>query len=241
MIFKEIAFDLPYMANENDIARIMNEKNCLRNDATKIDYVQNWKMKRRNFSLQTRCVSSMFERLMGKIITKKCSKLLIECVPDNNETALLEFSEVSSVKMKFDYDNFMLLDNLQKKKTILELLMKGVQTFAKKEALDYEQFVVVYNQIVELDYINRWIWKKSIKSPSKKHSAELVVKHDVEMVIFMIVIKDSMGNEVKTEDLLTELPDEYAYANHLGNLTWSDDKSVTLINKKGDQSWTVSI
>jgi len=38
-----------------------------------------------------------------------------------------------------------------------------------------------------------------------------------------------------------DLPDEYAYAKHLGNLSWSDEKSVILINKKGDQSWTVSI
>ena len=45
MIFNEIAFDLPYVANENEIARIMKEKKCLRNDATKIDYEQ----KRRYF------------------------------------------------------------------------------------------------------------------------------------------------------------------------------------------------
>ena len=241
MIFNEIAFDLPYVANENEIARIMKEKKCLRNDATKIDYEQNWKMKRRNFSLQTRCVCSMFERLMGKIITKKCSKLLIECIHDNSETILLEFSKVSSVKMKFDYDNFMLLDNIQKKKTILELLMKGIQLFSIKEGLDYEKFISVYNQMVELNYINQWIWKKSVKSPNKKNNAILIIKHDVEMVIFTIVIKDNKGKEVKTDNLLTELPDEYAYAKHLGDLSWSDDKNVILTNKKGDQRWNISI
>lgn len=241
MIFKEIAFDLPYIANESNVIRIMSEKNCLRNEVTKLDYEQNWKAKRRNFSLQTRCVSSMFERLMGKIVTKNCSKLLIECVANNNEMVIMEFSEVSSIKMQFDYDNFLLLDGLEKKKMLLDLIMKGVETLTQKENLDYEQFVSVYNQIGQSNYLNQWTWKKNIKSPSKEYSAELMITHDIELVLFTVIIKDKKGNVVKTEDILTELPDEYAYSKHLGSLSWSNEREVMLKNKKGDQVRIVSI
>ena len=241
MRFKEIAFDLPYISNEDNVIRIMNEENCLRSNATKIDYEQNWKSKRHEFSLQTRSICSMFERLMGKITTQNCAKLLIECIPYQSDTTILEFSEVCTIKMQFDYDSFILLDISEKKKLILEMVMKGVQALAEKEKLDYKQFVVVYNQILELNYLNKWVWKKSIKSPNKAFSAEVVVSHDVENVRLTILIKDRSGNVIKAQELLTDLPDEYAYSMHLGNLSWLDETTVTLKNKIGDQSWVVSL
>lgn len=241
MIFKEIAFDLPYIANEDEINRIMNENNCTRNDAVKVDYEQNWKSKRRDFSLRTRCISSMFERLMGKISTHSCSKLLIECVPFQSESLLLDFSEINTFKIQFDYDSFKLLDNNEKKKLTLEMLMKGVQALSEKEKLDFQKFIVVYNQIVESNYRNEWVWQKSIKSPNKKLSAELIINHEVELVYISILIRNINGNIMKVEEILTDLPDEYAYSKHLGRLSWQNDKTISLINKKGDKNWVVSI
>jgi len=47
MILNEIALDLPYIANEENIDRIMISSKCDREFATRQDYEENWKSKRR--------------------------------------------------------------------------------------------------------------------------------------------------------------------------------------------------
>jgi len=46
-----------------------------------------WKEKRRQFQLMTRCMTSMLERIIPRITTKDCWKILIECVekPSGND------------------------------------------------------------------------------------------------------------------------------------------------------------
>lgn len=93
MIIKEFDLDLPYFPNQEKIKSIMREKGLTDIDASWLDYEENWKDKRRNFRLDTRCMTAMFERLFEKMKTKDCWKILVECV----QTITYQISEFANI------------------------------------------------------------------------------------------------------------------------------------------------
>ena len=241
MDLKQFDLDLPYIPDENKINSIMNEKNCLRDEATKMDYEANWKEKRRKFSLETRNISAMFERLFVKMKTKDCWKILVECVDHIREERVLNFSGVYTVQVKFSYDNFLNSDDYEKRQKTLELIMEGIKIIAKSEGWDLEPFETVFSKILEANYTNEWIWKKAVKSGGKKYSAEILCQHGVKSIEIYIILRDKKGYEIDREKVISELPHEFAYAKHLGELKWVSDSEIALVNKKGDNSWVVKL
>lgn len=240
MFLKEFDLDLPYIPDENKIIAIMNEKNYLRNEATKLDYEKNWKDKRHKFRLETRNISAMFERLFDKMNTNDCWKILVECVDNIMEDRVLNFTGVNTVQVKFNYNKFSASDDYQKKQKTLDLLMEGIKIVAKNENWNIEPFETVYSKICEANYTNEWVWKKPVKSAGKKFSAEVLCQHGVESIEIYMVLRDKNGAELDRKKLISELPDEFAYANHLGEVKWLSDNEVALVNKKGDKTWTVN-
>lgn len=96
----------------------MQERNCEYHVATKFDYDLNWKEKRRSFSLETRCVTAMYERLFVKMKTVDCWKILIECVETINEERILNLSGVVSVQVEYSINDFNSLSDYEKKNAL---------------------------------------------------------------------------------------------------------------------------
>ena len=63
MQIKEIELDLPYQENYDYIEKIIRENGLSNEEANSKDYIDNWKEKRLKFRLDTRCMTSMIERL----------------------------------------------------------------------------------------------------------------------------------------------------------------------------------
>ena len=240
MYLSEFDLDLPYIADEDKIIAIMNEKNCLRNEATKLDYELNWKDKRLKFRLKTRNISAMFERLFGRMETKDCSKVLVECIDNVKEERVLNFLGVYTVQVKFNYNKFSASDYYKKKQKTLDLLMKGIKIVAENENWNIEPFETVYSKIREANYTNEWVWKKPVKRADKKFSAEILCQHGVESIEIYIVLRDKNGAELDRNKVISELPDEFAYAKHLGEVKWLSDNKALLVNRKGDKTWTAN-
>lgn len=241
MDLKEFDLDLPYVADEEKINSVIKEKRCLRNEATKFDYEANWKDKRRSFRLETRCISAMFERIFGKMTTEDCWKILIECVEQVKEERVINLSGVYTVQVKFNYESFLSKNEYQKKQMTLSTLMEGIRVIARIKGWNLEPFEIVYSKICEVDYINEWIWKKTVKSVDKQFSAELLMQHDVKSMDISILIKDKIGTEISRKKVISELPDEFAYSKHLGELKWISNNEVALTNKKGDTKWSLEL
>lgn len=241
MNLKEFDLDFPYIESEEIIQTIINEKNCSRNEAIRIDYNTNWKNKRRQFSLETRCISSMFSRLFGKMKTEACRKILIECVQIIHYERILNFSGVYTVQVQFDNNKFNSSEDFQKKQQTLELLMKGIKKVVLAKGWSIEPFESVIKRIVESNYCNEWVWRKPVRNPDKKLSAEVFCQHEVKNIDISIMLRDKKGIEISKAKIITELPDEYAYAKHLGELKWLSNDQVALINKKGDRTWNVNV
>jgi hypothetical protein len=145
------------------------------------------------------------------------------------------------VQVQFHYDSFIILDDLSKKKVALETLMKGIQTVAAEKSWDIEPFKSVYTKIVEAKYKNEWRWGKSVISPNRKFIAQLFLQHEVSQIDIFIIVNDKNGNEITKERVITEIPNEWNYTGHLGEVKWLDNKKVILVNKDKDREWPVTL
>ncbi|KQY94470.1 hypothetical protein ASD24_02610 [Paenibacillus sp. Root52] len=240
-ILKEFDLDLPYTINDEIIESVMRTQKCDYNEATKLDYELNWKWKRRSFSLETRCITAMYERLFGRYQTNDCWKVLIECVEDSSDKRIINDSGVWSVPIQFNLSEFSAKSELEKKKTTLQLLMSGIEKIAVCHNWRVEPFKETALKIEELGYLNEWTWKKAIKSPNKKCNATVICQHNVKTMDIYIAISHRDGTQVLLEKVKSDQPDEFAYARHLGELAWESDYEVALINKKGNEKFVVAI
>jgi len=238
----EFALDFPNIKKDEEyISSLMKETGCDRDEALNKFWNEIGCWKRREFENQTKCITSFFARVLKYVNTKDCWKILIECVDDVSKNPIKNLLGVYAIEIPFDYDSFMLLDGLSKKKLTLETLMKGIKMVAADKNWDMEPFERTYAAIIQAEYKNEWIWRKPVKSPSKKHTAKVFLKHEVNEIEFSIIIEDKKGGEIFRKIILSELPNEWNYAEHLGELKWLDDRNVTLINKKKDKEWLVNL
>lgn len=241
MYLKEFDLDIPYIVDDENIESIIKKQKCEYHEATKLDYELNWKWKRRSFRLETRCITAMYERLLGKYKTKDCWKVLIECVENISDERIVNDSGVCSVPIQFSLNDFGAKSELEKKKTTLRLLMDGIEKLALSNNWDIKPFQDIALQIEQLGYVNEWTWKKNIKSPNKKYNAKVICHHNVESMDIFISILQRDGTQVLLEKVISEQPDEFAYARHLGDLKWVSDFEVALINKKGTGNFLTTL
>lgn len=241
MILKEFELDLPYVYNEESVSNIMQKNKFLQNEATKLDYEINWKQKRRNFRLETRCITAMFERLFEKFITEDCWKVLVECAVDITEKKVHNFSGVYTVQVEFQYNSFMSSNEYQKKQMALNAIMEGVRVISNYKGWKLEPFESACIKIHELNYTNEWIWMKAIKKINNHLMAEVLMRHEIKTMNIYILIKDVNGLEIGREKIISEKPDEFAYNKHLGKLKWISCNEVVLVNKKGDKQYSYKL
>lgn len=107
----------------------MIEYNCTYEEALKIHYEENWMIGvRRKFELETRCVISMFLRLLGKYKTKNCSKIVIDCVekePTKKYPCYMgSCVGTSLVRYELDYIKFFNMESNKKNNSCYKQLKK---------------------------------------------------------------------------------------------------------------------
>ncbi len=221
MLLKEIAMDFPYVV---DIHRGQYD--------TVLDYQLNWKKKRRQLDLMTRCMTAMVERIMPKITTKDCWKILIEGVEKPSRKEIVNLGGVYHVEVPFDINIFLEMDSFEKKKYVVSKIREAIRRIAQSNLFDVEGIENACNTVENANYVNEWYWRKPVK---QKHlSVQVKVLHEVECVTISLVFRDSTLNSYKEKILLSELPDEWAYARYLGKLEWISAGTARLSAKDGE-------
>lgn len=215
--------DLPYI-------RVDGQEN-LSVDDIKTDYELNWKTKRREFQLMTRCMTSMIERLIPRIVTKDCWKILIECVEMEPRDKCLNLLGVYSVQVVFDVMNFYKMDTYEKKQYVVTKVREGICMLHQCELIDLSEMIQVWDKINEMNYVNEWFWKKPLKS--KQLSVQIKVLHEVENVKIYMVFNDYGKNKCSEKLLVEDIPDERVYCKYLGKLEWISAGTARLSTKEG--------
>jgi len=161
MKLKEIEMDLPYVEDEKRVLQIQRDEEIDYQEAVRRDYELNWKEVRRKFQLMTRCMTSMIERVMYSVDTKDCWKLLFECVDKKKENRVKNLLGVYVFQIEFDIEEFFSIDDDEKKKVIIDTVMYGIEGLKDIVGFDLTSIRNACLKIIDSQYINEWIWKKS--------------------------------------------------------------------------------
>lgn len=198
------------------------------------------KEKIRAFQLQTRCVTALYQRLFPKFKTKDCWKVLVRCVNDAPKTQYRNIGGVCEPYVVADVEGFFLLDDAEKRVWAFEHLKLGVTALLKQTGWETEPFMETFNKAEQLKLYNVWLWK-AVHSPSRKLIAEIWIDHDVQSCVISLVVRERSGKVIKRQQLITELPSEWAFARYLGSLSWESEARVVLKNKEMNQTWRLEL
>lgn len=243
MYLKEFDLDLPFFENKEEAEKIANERNCDYYEACRYLYEKNWSEKRLKFILETRCISSYYERLFKEksYKIKNIWKILIDCVEKVNDNRIIEIEGVLSVQVEFDYNHYFNCIEHDKKKIILDTLMNGIENIVKSKNFNIEPFIEVRNEIMESKFINTYSWMKPVKNQNKEFAAEIILEHELEIINFYILIKNKDNEIILHEKILSQKPDEWFFKKYLGSLLWKSSNEIELLSKNGDSVYSCKI
>ncbi|MBB5356242.1 hypothetical protein HNR43_002222 [Anoxybacillus mongoliensis] len=199
------------------------------------------------FHYETRCITSLYTRLLPEIHTDGEKGVIIQCVPDlsrlsEKEMGIEMVPDFITVYVEMDYNQyFSLMDNLEKKKMTLELVQQGVEKLADERGWDKQIFRDIYNKIKELNYKNTFVYKEK-SSPNRKYICSIVCEHEVSHVDICLEIKRRNGNKVLRKERLVRVdrPHESFYWRYLGELTWTLNHKVTFTDHLHHFGWIVT-
>lgn len=223
MLLREIEMDLPYVPDTNKEQTV---------EDTRRDYELNWKKKRRQFQLMTRCITSMIERIIPRITTKDCRKILIECMEKPSREGYINLLGVYAIQIPFDINLFWEMESLTKKKYVVNKIREALKTIAGCISFSVEEIENACDKIEDSNYVNEWYWGKPKKN--KKIAVRVKVSHEVESVSIYLVFEDLINKVYKEKFLLSDLPDEWVYTKYLGKLELISDVTARLTTKTGE-------
>lgn len=198
------------------------------------------KARKRTFGLQVRCITALYERLFPAFETQDCWKILINCVGDSPKIGYRNLLGVYELDVLADVELFFSLADAEKRRWAFQILQLGITNLLKQTSWEAEPFITTFKRMEDLNLQNVWIWK-TVRSSSQNLIAEVWIEHNVQSCAINLVVRDLSGQEVKQQTLITELPDEWAYARHLGSLAWESDTRVVLKNKEKSQIWYLEL
>lgn len=229
----EIELDLPYQKNQIFIDEILKNGILEYQEATKQDYELNWKEKRRNFQLMTRCMTSMVERIMEPTVTEDCWKIIVECVEEQASKGYRNLLGVYVIQVEFDLNMFLTSDDYSKKKIVIDTIFKGIRKLSSCVSFELNNIVNACMQVTDHGYINEWLWGKQIRLKGK--IARVKIKHEISNVDILISFTDRDNQCIKEELIISAIPDERVYAQYLGKLERVSEDVVALIDKSGKE------
>ena len=243
MYLRDFMFDFIPVWDEQMIQEIMSANQLTHNEATQAYYTENLKQKYFEYRLQTRCIASMYSRLLGKYINDKCTRLIIKGIESSVNQGVLCLGSMMEVQVTFDFSIFEgNVSKREKKVYFLEKLMEGICKVVKSEDWNMRPFSDVEKEIISLDYRNEWYWGKPIKSPNKQLNVQILVAHDVDVVEIYAIFKNKNNSEVYRRILISESrPDEWFYSEYLGKLEWLSDDEIILRGKKKENALRTNV
>ena len=152
--------DKPYVENQQRIEELMDSAALTYEEARIEDYRQNWKDRRNAFIYESKCMTSMVERLFKPIVTNDCWKINVECVDTISNPAIMNLLGVYTIQILFDFSSYETLCPLEQKKLLLEALVKGARRVFLELSIPYSLIEDVVNEIEKNDYENSWEWKR---------------------------------------------------------------------------------
>ena len=227
--------DKPYVENQQMIEVLMDSATLTYEEARVEDYRQNWKDLRRAFVYESKCMTSMVERLFNPVMTKDCWKIIVECVDTISNPAIMNLLGAYTVQVLFDFSSYETLSPLDQKKMLLGALIKGARRVFLELSIPYSLIEDVVNEIEKNDYENSWEWKRK-KIQSTTYSIQVEHQLDKVDLFWKIEHKDK-----SIRQLIQSCPaHEMDYGAKLGRLE-SKGNFLYLLDKENEVVSRISV
>jgi len=179
------------------------------------------------FGLETRCVTALFERSFPKFTDSRGWKVLVYCVPEVLDPTVRNLLGVLTIQQQFDVAGFLASDAREKKRSTLAALWSGIVTIARLEGWPLSPFEAARDEVLKLDYTNRWSWpKRPVVDRTSGLRAQLQCEHEVDEFRGWLVVSDKDGAERLRELVLQKPPSEFQFVPCLGRLHWEGGEVV---------------
>ncbi|MBM7583694.1 hypothetical protein JOC86_000231 [Bacillus pakistanensis] len=185
------------------------------------------------FYSETRCIASLYSRLLPNFKTDEFKGIMINCVSsfdilDKLDSGLFITFDYKSVITEIDMREFLSLPTDQRKKEYtLKMMQKPLEQVAEELNWDISIFKDIYQKIIALNFENKWVYSNK-RSPNRKYSSSIVCEQEVSYIDVYFEIKNRNGEVLGRERIMREPhTDEQHLLNKLGKIEWTHNHKVT--------------
>ncbi|MCA3083000.1 MAG: hypothetical protein ING69_10150 [Rhodocyclaceae bacterium] len=185
------------------------------------------------FMHETRYVSSLYEQLFdAKRINVKAWKINVHVLANELSRRVIDSSGVIDVEIPGDIALYRSSNEIQKAEIALAFLMKGLRRVSEEMGWDFAPFEDAKERVIAAKFVNKKLWKRPIANEAKTMTAEVMVDHRMDRAIILIIVRDLKSKELVSETpVMDDLPSEFAYAAHIGELRWKDNSTIELCSR----------
>lgn len=185
----------------------------------------------RKFTLFNRSVCAHFERHFQSINTDSIYRVAIKLSEgDERDGATEESSSVLKYYKAFDFNKFYDMDEMAKKKLMLDTLYDSLIDLCDKFGWLKTPFNEAYKMVLKEHFINTYSHKRKM-SRSRKFVAEIVCHHESSKFDCYIEVRNKEGIEVFNKLVFSEEPDEFSFNGLMGDIKWISNDTLVYLKK----------
>lgn len=240
MILRYIQLNCIYKENEEEINNIIKE-NKLSYEEAKMKHIDIFYNEIRNeIDNESRCIITHFQHELGRYDNVNCLKVCLDC---NNELDYVgePIENIISVGCQLNYNEYKKLNNDEKKKLVLKIIVDGFEKLNRKYNWDLTPVYRAIEVIKEKKYINRGQFLKTKSNKSRSHKAKLLFNHELDKIELFLSISNKLGEEIKRVKVIETEPVEWYYSTYLGDIKWLSNNDVVLYDTNKIIYWSESI
>ncbi|MDP4147165.1 MAG: hypothetical protein Q8936_22265 [Bacillota bacterium] len=194
------------------------------------------------FSNETSCISSFYTRLLPKVKTENVKRIIVECVEDLNESDRIKIGAgIATIQVKLDYQVYFSSEETEKKRIASKLIREGLIYLSLEKDGDSKVFEEIYLKIEELQYKNKYIYKKKY-SPNRKYVCNVVCEHEIDFFsIFLEIADNKEGEIISRKEIIQVVPHPIIMNKYFGEATWDLNNRVIYCDKFKQNQWELSI
>ncbi len=193
------------------------------------------------FNTETNVISSLFDYCFNKHIIGLV-KIRIELSRKKNINNVFPIRDkICHIEKTFDFDNYFAQNKLERRKIILETMYESIKDMCQKLNYDLEPFTIAYEKVKDLDYINKFVYKKLTFSRNRKNKAGIEIETNEDAATISVLFTDRNEKPMQKVEILKTLPhDMFIYrAVHKGK--WISPNEYQVSDRSGQVNFIADL
>lgn len=187
------------------------------------------------------CMSELFSRLIYKYKWHTPARKVIIWIREDYTFYNRLAGGIYEEEVIFEFDHLLSLENLERRKYLIKLIVTSLMHFSKKYDLNIEPIIKTNNECEELGYLNIWILgDKRYVSPSKHNKVEVQCDWQEEFLFVNLLVFNKQNVLIHKIDWFS-LESRVGYKIYEYKGQFIDDFTFIFSNKYYYQKWKIDL